>query len=206
MSIVRTGEVDLIGYLSNRFYLPQPAVFFRRWVLDEIGYFDPRYNLAMDKEFWTRVLLNFKGGYLPDILAKLRMYTEAKSSSQKCKYLEEHLMILDWVFSNIHLLCDRNDVPADITQLKLLTYSSIFFTGGLEYLKMRRIKSACDNIAKGLRLNPRLILEPSLYWSLFMALFGYGISCRIQSVSRLYHNSKNSACTQLSREYTPLSR
>ncbi len=206
MSIVRTGEIDLVRYLSNQFYLPQPAVFFKRRVLDEIGYFDPHYNLAMDKEFWTRVLLNFKGGYLPDFLAKLRIYTEAKSSSQKCKYLEEHLMMLDWVFSNTHLLCDRKDVPADIMQLRPFIYGSIFFTGGLEYLKMRQIKPACDNIMKGLRLNPRQILALPLYWSLFMALFGYDISHRIQSVSRSYHNSKDSAFTQLSHEYTSPSR
>ena len=70
MSIVRTGEVNLVRYLSNQFYLPQPAVFFRHRIFDEIGYFDPRYNLAMDKEFWTRVLLNFKEGYLPNFLAR----------------------------------------------------------------------------------------------------------------------------------------
>lgn len=206
MSIVRTGEVDLVRYLSNQFYLPQPAIFFRRRILDEIGYFDSRYNLAMDKEFWTRVLLNFKGGYLPDFLAKLRIYTDAKSSSQKCKYLEEHLMILDWVFSNMHLPHDRKDVPADITQLKPYIYGSIFFTGGLEYLKVRRIKPACDNIMKGLRLNPRQILALPLYWSLFMAVFGHGISHRVQLISRFYQISKDSAFTQLSREYTPLFR
>ncbi len=206
MSIVRTGEVDLAQYLSNLFYLPQPAIFFRRQILGEIGYFDTRYNLAMDKEFWTRVLLNFKGVYLPDFLAKLRIYTEAKSSSQKSKYLEEHLMILDWVFSNMHLLHDRKDLPADIAKQKQPIYGSTFFTGGLEYLKTRQIRPAWDNIMKGLRLNPGLIFTLPLYWSLFTALFGHGLSSRIQSISKYYHNLRDPAFVQLSREHTPLSR
>ena len=172
LSIVRTGEVDLVRYLSNTFYLPQPAVFFRRRILDEIGYFDLHYNLAMDKEFWTRSLLHFKAGYLPEILAKLRIYNEAKSSYLKCKYLEEHLMILDWVFSNLHLLQNREGMSGDIAQLKHAIYGSIYFTGGLEYLKIRQIKPACSNILRGLRLNLKQIFALSLYWSLFMALFG----------------------------------
>ncbi|UUX91806.1 glycosyltransferase family 2 protein [Methanoplanus endosymbiosus] len=191
MSVIHTGQIDLQNYLSNLFYIPQPAVFFRTCVFDEIGYFDISYHLAMDKEYWTRIMVNYKIGYLPKILAKLRIYDEAKSSSEKYKYLAEHLRILDWFFTNIGNFIHQKDNLKQIEINKEVIYGSIYFSGGMEYLKIRNFKLAFGNIVKGLSLNPRQIFLLSLYWSIFVAIFGQNISSKVQKISRSYRNSKD---------------
>lgn len=171
LTTFRPSKLNFTKWLGDRFHIPQPAVFFRHCILDEIGYFDPRYQLGMDKEYWTRIMLNYRVGYLPEILAKMRIYKEAKSY-YNCGYLDENLTILDSVFADPKLPGRQQDLFSDSDTLKREAYSSVYFTGGLRYLKRRKFSPAIRNTLKGIRMNPWHIFSPSLYWSFFIAVIG----------------------------------
>lgn len=73
----------------------QPAVFFRKHVLDKNGYLDESLKFCMDIEFWIRAAKN--KNYFCQIeqpLAMARMHPDAKSSIMRQTFYSEHKNIL----------------------------------------------------------------------------------------------------------------
>lgn len=67
--------------LFNHCFISQPAVFFRRRVPARYGLLDRKLHFCMDYEYWLR--LGLKGAniaYLPQVLAAMRIHSDAKSS------------------------------------------------------------------------------------------------------------------------------
>lgn len=76
--------------LKDRCFISQPALFFRRRVVEKYGLLDESLNYCMDYEFWLR--LGMKGArfaYLKEKLAASRMYPENKTMSAKMKVRQE---------------------------------------------------------------------------------------------------------------------
>lgn len=176
---IKTGTILLEKYLTGILYLPQPTVFFRKEIIEKIGFFDERLHLAMDLDYWTRVFLNFQTAYLPVTLAKARIYPEAKSCVDSKNYLEEKLYILDKTFSdekrNI-LLFGSVDTAKKI---KNKSSGYVYFYGGMEYQDRNQFPVAISYITKGIRLYPRNLLSPFLIWFLFIIIFGKDIAKKI---------------------------
>jgi glycosyltransferase involved in cell wall biosynthesis len=61
-------------------YILQQTVFFRRKVFDAIDMLDETLEWGMDWDLWIRIGKKFKIEYLPEYLATLRQYPEAKTS------------------------------------------------------------------------------------------------------------------------------
>lgn len=63
------------------YYVSQPAMFWKRSILNSIGFLREDFHSAMDKELLIRILKNdFKTGHLDKILAAFRMHSSSKSS------------------------------------------------------------------------------------------------------------------------------
>jgi glycosyltransferase involved in cell wall biosynthesis len=62
-------------------FVPQPAVFFRRDLLEEVGVLDERHHLAMDYDLWLRFSRIGKPAYIPRPLARFRWHGSSKSGS-----------------------------------------------------------------------------------------------------------------------------
>lgn len=63
-------------------FICQPAVFFRRRLIDSYGYLDESLHYCMDYEFWLRLAAkNVRFCYLPRKLAASRLYSENKTRS-----------------------------------------------------------------------------------------------------------------------------
>lgn len=70
-----------LSRLKVQCFISQPAVFFRRRVIEKYGLLDKRLQFCMDYEYWLRLAL--KGAtiaHLPEYLAGTRIYAETKSS------------------------------------------------------------------------------------------------------------------------------
>ena len=62
-------------------YISQPAVFWRRELLDSVGYFDEQEHYAMDYEYWLRLWKKFEPEFIPADLAAFRWHPESKGGS-----------------------------------------------------------------------------------------------------------------------------
>ena len=87
--------IDRYGAITNRFpcteplnlwklvhlsdYILQQTVYFRKDVLDDVGYLDERLHYTMDWDVLIRIAKKYPIEYTPDFLGCLREYPEAKS-------------------------------------------------------------------------------------------------------------------------------
>ena len=72
-------------------FIPQPATFFRRDLLEEVGPLDSAYKLAMDYELWLRFARRAEPVFLPLDLAAFRWHDTSKSSSGYARAAREAL-------------------------------------------------------------------------------------------------------------------
>lgn len=95
-------RLDLVRWWSGRVKLHQPAVFFRRSVLEKIGHLREDLHYAMDYEFWWRMSEVFRFEYLPQVLAVQHRQPGSKTILAWQKVLEER----ERIFSPFYRLVD----------------------------------------------------------------------------------------------------
>jgi glycosyltransferase involved in cell wall biosynthesis len=101
-------------------YICQPAVFFRRRVVDRFGLLDERLHYCLDYEYWLRLGLGRARFALIDrIQAGSRQYAETKTAQSRLATYEETLTMLSkkvgrvpeaWIFNYAHVLVEEQAV------------------------------------------------------------------------------------------------
>jgi glycosyltransferase involved in cell wall biosynthesis len=74
-------------------FIPQPAVFWRKDLVTEIGLFDVNEHLAMDYDYWLRAAARHNPGFIDDYLATFRVHPRSKSSVNFARQAREALSI-----------------------------------------------------------------------------------------------------------------
>jgi glycosyltransferase involved in cell wall biosynthesis len=74
-----TQPFELSALINVRDFILQQTVFLRRRVVQEVGMLDEELHFGMDWDYWIRIGKKFKVSYIPEYLANLREYPEAKS-------------------------------------------------------------------------------------------------------------------------------
>jgi glycosyltransferase involved in cell wall biosynthesis len=79
----------------NWYMIPaQPAIFFRKKLLDECGYLDLSLNYTMDHDLWHRFI---KKGYqfqlVPEVFSIYQVHEDSKTGSSAGKFLKEHMVV-----------------------------------------------------------------------------------------------------------------
>lgn len=75
-------------------YISQPATFWRKNVLDRIGYFNESLYYTMDYEYWLRVGNYYRLWFLNKNLATFRMYSDSKSGSNPKSEFKEQMAVV----------------------------------------------------------------------------------------------------------------
>jgi glycosyltransferase involved in cell wall biosynthesis len=84
--------------------LCQPAVFFSRAVMQELGDLSQEYFCAFDYDFWIRAVMKGKKfTFIPEFLAKSRMYPQNKSLSAHATVTNEIGTIKKLYYEQLHL-------------------------------------------------------------------------------------------------------
>ena len=164
----QVGEFDLSRILcsyDDLFLVPQPTVFFRKEVLDRVGYLDKNLHLTMDLDFWIRISLKFRIGHIPQILATMRFYPEAKSVSQYYRVVDDCLRVLDKLFRDPEL-------PNEMRECKRQAYGAIHLRGGLGFYYVGQIGKARKHLIKALALYPAQFKELLVLKCLLFSLLG----------------------------------
>lgn len=74
-------------------YVSQPATFWRRCVIEKVGFFDENLRYAMDYDYSLRVGRYFKLYVLPDYLASFRIHSSSKAGSSANAQFDADLQI-----------------------------------------------------------------------------------------------------------------
>ncbi len=101
-------------------YIPQPAAFFRRSLLEKEGWLDETLDFVMDYDYWLRSGVRHKGAYLPFRLAALRLHASAKSVAQLGKFAAESVRTFQKLFS-------RPDLPPTVRALENAVMGNVFY-------------------------------------------------------------------------------
>ena len=82
--ITRYRNFWLKRYSYNRLlvldFIAQPAVFWRRELIEEIGLFDVNKHLSMEYEYWLKAGAKYTPAFIDDYLARFRIHPGAKGS------------------------------------------------------------------------------------------------------------------------------
>lgn len=79
--------------LLSENFISQPATFWRRDILDEIGYINEKEHYTMDYEYWLRIGQKYPAGVIYEYLANFRMYNTSKSGSLANPQFKDELRI-----------------------------------------------------------------------------------------------------------------
>lgn len=143
---------DLRRLLLREIDIPQPAMFFRRCVLDDVGFLDEEFHYTMDFDFWLRTAMHHTIEYLPCDLAAMRLHGGAKTVCRKDQFYRDELRILERFFS-------RPGLPATIRSAEKRAFARCYLRGAEALIARGRFGESGRLIVQGVRCSPGVLLN-----------------------------------------------
>lgn len=104
--------------LAHECFICQPATFFRRAVFQEVGGLDIALHYCMDYDLWIRLGQRFRFSYLPEVLARSRLHTSAKTLGRRRHVFPEIIRTVQhhygfvpfsWVYGYMDFVFNRSE-------------------------------------------------------------------------------------------------
>jgi glycosyltransferase involved in cell wall biosynthesis len=95
---LRTEKItyrSLIRYWKPHFCPPQPSLFFKRAVLEELGGFDRSLRYAMDFAIWLKASRQYKFQHTPENMSYYRVHPASKTGQGLRHFVPEWKMLID---------------------------------------------------------------------------------------------------------------
>jgi hypothetical protein len=96
INILRYGKYELADLMTFHI-IGQPAVFFRREVMQRTGMLDLSYQYLLDHQLWIRMASHCAMRYIPETLAAARYHAGAKNVAHAQQFGQEAYRIVDWM-------------------------------------------------------------------------------------------------------------
>jgi len=138
--------------LFRKNMIPQPAMFFRKKVLDDVGYLDESFHYTMDFDFSLRTAHHHTIEYIPCDLAAMRLHRDAKSVSLQYLFYLDELKALKQFFSHPH-------VSENIKKYENEAYARCYLRGSDMLYKKGEFAESRQVAITGLRLSPLVVLN-----------------------------------------------
>lgn len=78
--------------------LHQPGVFWRRSIMEQIGFLDENLHYVMDFDLWIRMYLNGQLKYIPHVVSNFRIHNDSKTHNDPVELYQEKNKVLARVF------------------------------------------------------------------------------------------------------------
>ncbi len=138
--------------------LPQPTMFFRRWVFDRIGWLDPGLHCTMDWDLTLRAALS--GIPIARLagqpLAAVRVWRGAKTSSLFEQCLEESLRLRDRLLA-------RPDLSREAARAIERSKGTTFLWPAYEYYVRGEMAAARNLLHRAVRMRWLMALHPEFF-------------------------------------------
>lgn len=76
-----TQDFDLWMLIHKWDYIMQPATFFKRDALEQVGYLNESLHYCMDWDLWIKLASQYNVGYINQVIANSREYEDTKTST-----------------------------------------------------------------------------------------------------------------------------
>ncbi|MDX1993559.1 MAG: glycosyltransferase family 2 protein [bacterium] len=175
---LKGDQYTLKSAFIKRWHIPQPAVFWRRRVMERIGLFDERLHYTMDYDYWLRMLIaGFQPRYVDRDLAAFRFHQASKTVSQSIKFWENWQLVLEKIYS-------QPDLPAEIAVFKPLSYAYIDLYGAEIFWQEGNRPGARPFLSRLLRRNAPFRLKTYAGMMLVDSYLKTSLSKRLHNLNR----------------------
>jgi len=150
--LLRGAEADHSGcqYFAGMSF-PQPSSFFRKEVLDQIGFLDPQWHYGMDYDFFLRAACIAPFLRVEDTFSKYRLHIESKSMNAPRKFASE------WQFIFSKFLRSIENSEEVVHRMKMLNC----YSEGTDYYKISK------------KFEPHFLLATFSYFLYYQITFLY---------------------------------
>lgn len=142
------GEPFILDEVLKTFRLaiPQQGSMWRRQVIEQVGGLDPRWNVALDREFFIRVGGSYKMLHVPKLVGFFRLHENSKSVSKSI--IDDWLRELPLVYSEFF---NREELPDVIKALKPRSMVAVYTYCSLMAFRKQKFKESFEFLNQAAR-------------------------------------------------------
>jgi len=89
--LLRTRSKKLLKIVD---FISQPATFWRKRIVDEIGFLNEEFHIVMDYDYWIRITERYPIIFMDEYLANFRTYPSSKTRQSAINQIDEEFLMI----------------------------------------------------------------------------------------------------------------